>query len=356
MICQNVSKCYSVDLKRVLNMIKKTLKWALLLGLVLAAGWAGSMHFSAQSALDHDYSYTASVDALPLYHPGIEDGLVRIAANGMEFRARIAGFDDPSRPTAILLHGWPVTSAMYLDLIGPLQEAGYRVLVPDQRGYSPGARPTGAENYVVPNLTADVLALADAVGAEQFHLVGHDWGAVVGWSVVLTHPERVISWSGLSIAHPAAFSDALENDPDQKARSSYFMLFATPWLAETLFSADDFARMKWMHSSMSQTQAEEYHALLSEPGALTATFNWYRAMMTGASAPPTTNLQVDVPTVFVWGNEDVAVGRYGVEQQAQYMDGPYKEIELDAGHWLFRDQPRQTVAAVLMHIQKFSEK
>ncbi len=336
-------------------MLIKTLKWTLLTGLLLVLCGGLYLHFSARAALDWDYTYTARAAALPEFKPGMADGLVRIAANGMEFRARVAGFDGkPDKPAVILLHGFPTTSAMYLDLIGPLANAGYRVLAPDQRGYSPAARPERAENYTVDKLTADVLALADATGLEKFHLVGHDWGAAVGWSVVLNHSDRVISWSALSIAHPAAFGAALENDPDQRARSSYFLLFVTPWLPESLFSYNSFALMSGMFETMSATQSLEYLALLREPGALTAAFNWYRAAMTGSTTSQELAQTTETPTVFVWGNEDGAVGRYSVEQQAQYMRGPYQEFELDADHWLLRAQPRQTVAAVIQHIQIYS--
>jgi pimeloyl-ACP methyl ester carboxylesterase len=336
-------------------MIFRVVKWSLLVAVILVGGVASYMHFSAQAALDTDFTYTAAVSKLPLLSDSSGDGLVRIQANNMEFRARVAGFDgNPDKPTAILLHGFPVTSAMYEDLIPVLANRGYRVLAPDQRGYSPGARPEGAGNYTVDQLTADIIALADAAGIDTFHLVGHDWGAVIGWSVVLTHPQRVISWSGLSIAHPAAFSAALENDPDQKARSRYFFLFATPWLAETMFAMNDFAAVQGMHSTMTPEQAAEYNDMLREPGALTAALNWYRAVMAEDMSPPSGPMSVETPTVFIWGNNDEAVGRYSVEQQAQYMKGPYKELELDAGHWLFRDQPEKTLAAITDHIDTYS--
>ncbi len=339
-------------------MIRTALRWLAILLVVPLAIWGVASHFSAQAALDRDFEYSAAAAKLPAFSPDTGEGLVQIEANGMSFRARVAGFDgQPDKPAVMLLHGFPVTSAMYADLIPRLAAAGYRVLAPDQRGYSPGARPVGASEYSMDKLTADAMALAEAVGFEKFHLVGHDWGAVVGWSVVMNHPEQVISWSPLSIAHPSAFGDAIANDPEQRSRSRYMILFATPWLAETVFSKQDFRLMRAMYASMSSTQLNEYLAMLREPGALTASFNWYRAAaFTEVDSSDSTENAINTPTVFVWGNQDLAVARYGVDAQAKFMKGPYDIVELEAGHWLLRDDPRQTIAAITQHINTYTER
>jgi len=240
---------------------------------------------------------------------------------------------------------------MYAELMPQLAAAGYRVIAPDQRGYSPGARPESPEAYRVNLLARDMFDFATAVGAERFHLVGHDWGAVVGWQMVLTEPERVASWSALSIPHPAAFGEALREDPEQQRSSSYFLLFATPWLAESLFAMSDMAALRGMLAPMSDSQMSEYLAMLREPGALTAAFNWYRATMKVTAAQTDNGVEVHTPTLFVWGANDPAVARYGVNAQRQYMRGPFNEVEVDAGHWLLRDQAEATATAVLNHIE-----
>ncbi|NND66735.1 MAG: alpha/beta fold hydrolase, partial [Halioglobus sp.] len=259
----------------------KIIKIVLLVLLALLALAAIALHFSARAALDKDYSYTTAANQLPWFAPDADDGVVRLRHGEFVFRTRIAGFTrNPAGPLVLLLHGFPTTSAMYADLIPQLAAAGYRVLAPDQRGYSPGARPAGPDSYRVDLLAKDMFDFATTVGAERFHLVGHDWGAVVGWQMVLTDPGRVVSWSALSIPHPAAFSEALREDPQQRRSSSYFLLFATPWLAESLFAMSDMAALRGMLAPMSDTQMTEYLAMLREPGALTAAFNWYRATMT----------------------------------------------------------------------------
>jgi pimeloyl-ACP methyl ester carboxylesterase len=337
-------------------MALKIFNRVILVLLVLITGSVAYFHFAARSSLDLDYKHTSATAELPLFSATSTNGLVRIPANGFEFRARIAGFGpgkkNARKPVVVLLHGFPVTSAMWRPLIRPLRKAGYRVLALDQRGYSPGARPDEIDEYNTVLLSRDVRAVATAMGIRKFHLVGHDWGAIVGWTTVLRQPQRVLSWTALSVAHPAAFSAALENDPDQKQRSAYFGLFVIPWLPETLFSLNNFERLRniaW--AGASREQREEYLAVFSEQGALTAALNWYRVMLFGRDMVQPQSLQVTTPTLFIWGNRDIAVGRFAIEEQVQYMDGPFEEIELDAGHWLLRDQRETVVAEILRHLE-----
>ncbi|MFT6092915.1 MAG: pimeloyl-ACP methyl ester carboxylesterase [Pseudohongiellaceae bacterium] len=317
----------------------------LILLVVLIAG------IGSYLSLDANFSHSKQTANLPLFSQAstfTDEEVLRIQANGFEFRARVAG-NVSDRPTVILLHGFPVTSAMWKPLISALASSGYRVVAFDQRGYSPGARPFDVALYSLPNLVSDVLAVADAVGSKTFHLVGHDWGSAVGWATMLEHPDRVLSWTGLSIAHPQAFSDALLNDPDQQARSSYFTLFRTPIVPEVLLTFNALALLRQAYEGMSNENVAEYLAVLSEPQALSSALNWYRQMgnltETISAAPETS-----VPTLFVWGSNDSAVGRAAVLDQRQYMKGPYKVIETDGEHWLMSSHADQIIAQVLEHI------
>ena len=301
-------------------------------------------------SLDRDFKHTKNTATLPLFSSEISTGMVRINANGFEFRARIAG-NVQGVETVILLHGFPVTSAMWEPIITPLANAGYRVIAFDQRGYSPGARPKDPAAYAIPNLVSDVIAIAEAVNAEKFHLIGHDWGAVVGWNTVMDHPDRVMSWTGLSIAHPAAFADALQNDPDQQARSGYFTLFTMPLVPEALFTFNDLMVLTGAYSGMRESQIEEYRAVFSEPGALTAALNWYRQMGASFVSSPEVNLEISTPTLFIWGNNDPSAGRVAVDGQEKYLKGYYRRIELDAQHWLVTSHSDEIVQAVLEHLR-----
>ena len=313
-----------------------------LLILILAVG--------SYASLDRSGAYTRRAAGLPTVSeettPG--DGLVRIPAGDYIFRARVRNLDGGGDPV-IMLHGWPQSSVAWEPLLDAAAAEGYRAVAFDLRGYSPEARPSGAEKYTIDKLVDDVCRVADALGFERFHLVGHDWGAATGWALVMTRPERVLSWSALSIPHSYSFLRAISKDRDQQRRSAYILLLRSPWLPEALLSWGRHRLMRrWMYRWMPDTHAAEYLALLAEPGALTAVLNFYRAMGKGESMD--SRPEIDLPVLFVWGNRDPAAGRYGAEHQSRYMRGPYRFVELDAGHWLLERRTPEVLEAVLGHL------
>ena len=255
----------------------------------------------------------------------------------------------------MLLHGFPETSAMYAPLIRAAADAGFRVIAFDQRGYSPGARPTDIASYEVPRLVADAWAVADAVGFDRFHLVAHDWGSAVGWAITLEDPQRIRSWTSLSIPHIAAFAAGLANDDDQRRRSRYMGFFRMPWLPEMVFMFNDQALPQRGYEPMTDAQRAEYHAAFAEPGAITAALNWYRAGNIDAVEAPDFSPEIEVPFLFIWGNKDPAVSRNSVDGQRPFIKGPFTEIELDAGHWLIEEQTDKVVPAVLDHLKTNDE-
>ena len=276
-----------------------------------------------------------------------------IDANGMVFRARFAGAEAPSSEPVILLHGFPETSIMWVGLMERLGEEGYRCFAPDQRGYSPGARRGTVEEYEYRKLVSDVMAQADALGCARFHLIGHDWGSAVGWALLHQHPDRVRSWTAMSVPHMDAFASAIADDPDQRERSRYMGFFMLPEKPEQSLTADDFAALRSLWSSIPAEQVEEYVSVFSQPGALTAALNWYRANTVllekrreGPKFGP-----VQHPTLLLWGNQDIAVGRVAIERTVQYMKGPYRLVELNAGHWLVQEEPERVHDEILRHLR-----
>jgi pimeloyl-ACP methyl ester carboxylesterase len=337
-------------------MIKKILK---ILATSVVTILLGTMFIGAISStlsLDRDFNHTRNTEALPLYSNSSTlneaTQTVRVEANGYEFRTRIANgrSSNLEQETIILLHGFPTTSAMWEPIISPLASAGYRVVAFDQRGYSPGARPIDSSAYQMTELVDDVFALADAIDAEQFHLIGHDWGSAVGWASVMEKPERILTWTAISIAHPSAFGEALETDPDQQARSSYFYFFAMPWVPETLFTFNNLSFLMATFADMRPSQQEEYCAVFSEPGAMTASLNWYRQMLTSQDNGSEVNPYIEVPTFFVWGNDDPSAGRTAVEGQAKYLIGSYTRLELTGGHWLITSHSNVILQPLLEHL------
>jgi pimeloyl-ACP methyl ester carboxylesterase len=326
----------------------RLLRALIILLVVIAVILIGVLAGGSLLSLDWNHRHRAEVATLPLLDANTHQGIVRIAANGYEFRARVAGLDNTG-PGVVLLHGFPETSLMWQPLIELLADQGYRVIAFDQRGYSPGARPDDVSAYAVPQLVGDVFAVAEAAGMRQFHLVGHDWGAAVGWAAVMSRPESLLSWTSLSIPHVSAFADALANDADQRKRSQYMLFFRTPLLPEAVFTFNHLAMMNdALYRDMTDAQRAEYRAVFSEPGALTAALNWYRAAdgFNVAAAP-----KVTLPVLFIWGNHDPAVGRYAVESQRNFIAGSFEYHELNAGHWLMEEATDKVDSTVLLFLR-----
>ena len=207
-------------------------------------------------------------------------------------------------------------------------------------------------SYAIDQLVGDVFAVAKAAGMNDFHLVGHDWGAGVGWAAVIARPEHLLSWTSLSIPHISAFAGALANDPDQRRKSRYMLLFRTPLLPEALLTFNHLELMnKGMYRAMSDVQRAEYDAVFAEPGALTAALNWYRAPAAfSVQAAP----KVKLPILFIWGNQDPAVSRAAVDAQSQYIEGEFEHHELNAGHWLM-EEATDTVNTLILQFLRATD-
>lgn len=267
----------------------------------------------------------------------------RVPVGDLEFDVDIGGPSDGV--PVVLLHGFPETKAAWRPLTTNLTGAGLRVIAPNQRGYSPGARPSSADDYDIEHLVSDVVGLLDALDVSDVHLVGHDWGAVVAWFVAVEHPDRVRTLTAASIPHPGAFNWALRHDEDQQRRSAYFRLFRKEGAAERVLLAGNSRRLRAMFGDgIDSALVDEHVRLLSEPGALTAALSWYRTM----SAEFASLAPVGVPTTYVWGSDDMAVGRAAAERCGQYVSGPYRFIELaGANHWIPEEATIELADAIL---------
>jgi pimeloyl-ACP methyl ester carboxylesterase len=258
--------------------------------------------------------------------------LTTLSLGELTFQARVAG-PDTGEPV-ILLHGFPQTSRAWRAQIADLAQAGYRVLAPDQRGYSAGARPSEVSAYKMMALFQDILAMADALDFERFHLVGHDWGGSVGWVIAAFAPQRLLSFTAISSPHLDAFAK-LRMDPSscQAAASSYMAEFIASD-AETVLLADDAAGLRRIYEALSASDRETYVGLFSDPELLTAGLNWYRANL-GPDAVRTALGAVRVPTLQIWSDADIAICRDTAELTQEYMAGPYRfEVIEGAAHWL----------------------
>ena len=303
------------------------------------------------SSLDWAKHHTTRVAALPLFNKQADTGMYRLRVNQYEYLIRVAGMQNKGS-NLILLHGFPESSIMWEALARQAARDGYRVLAFDQRGYSPGARPTAVAQYHIDTLAADVAQIADAVGFTTFHLVGHDWGAAVGWKAVMNFPERILTWTALSIPHFGAFLNGVMHDPEQKKRSSYFGFFQRPLLPEFLFTYNGQKGMKKLLATLPESHRNEYLSILAEPGALTAELNWYRAMdVDKLMSGKTLNQPITRPTLFIWGRNDFAIAPSVVANQRPFIRGPYKEIRLNADHALIQHEEKAVIEAVLKHLK-----
>jgi pimeloyl-ACP methyl ester carboxylesterase len=268
--------------------------------------------------------------------------------DGLTFDVRDAG--PPDGDPVVLLHGFPQDSSAW-DAVAPgLHQHGLRTLAPDQRGYSPMARPQGRAQYRLRETTADVLALLDAAGLERAHVVGHDWGGVVGWALGAWHPDRVRTLTALSVPHPAAMAKAMVTS-DQALRSYYMALFQLPVLPERLLRAGDGAALRGMlrRGGLPHDAVERYVARMREPGALSAALGWYRALPWSGRDPVG---KVRVPTLHVWSTGDAFLGRAATEATAPFVDAPYRlEVLDDVTHWIPELAPDRVAELVTAHVR-----
>jgi pimeloyl-ACP methyl ester carboxylesterase len=239
----------------------------------------------------------------------------------------------PGGEPVVLLHGFPQDRTAFDRLAPVLHGAQLRTLAPDQRGYSPGARPTGRGQYRVRETVEDVLALLDAAELDGAHVVGHDWGGATAWALAAWHPDRVRTLTALSTPHPAAMQQALLHS-DQALRSYYVGVFQLPFLPETALLAGHGALLRRMLSSggLPVEAVDRYVARMREPGALSAALNWYRAVPWSTRDKVGT---VSVPTLHVWSTGDAFLGRAAIEATRRFVRGPYRLEVLDGvPHWI----------------------
>ena len=268
--------------------------------------------------------------------------------DGLVFDVRDGGPADGA--PVVLLHGFPQDATAFSAVADQLHLAGLRTLAPDQRGYSPGARPSGRGAYRLRELTADVLALLDAAGLGSAHVVGHDWGGIVAWALAAWHPERVRTLSALSVPHPAAMTRAFVTS-DQALRSWYMGLFQLPVLPERLLLAGDGTGLRRMLQAggVPPELSAHYVRRMQEPGALTAALAWYRALPLDAGDPVGT---VRVPTLHLWSTRDVALGRAATEQTRRFVDAPYRlEVLEGVPHFIPELAPGRVAELVAEHVR-----
>ncbi|MFK7797872.1 MAG: alpha/beta fold hydrolase [Aureispira sp.] len=279
---------------------------------------------------------------------------IKINVNNLTFDCRTTG--NKENKLVLLLHGFPETSYMWRNLMSDLSAEGFYCVAPDLRGYSKGACPKGKKQYSLDKLTKDVIDIANALGKSTFHLVGHDWGSAIGWQVVHDYSDRILSWSGLSVPHLQAFGKAIVDNEEQQKMSQYIKMFQFPFLPERNIRKNNFKLFKTLWSSSEADELETYLKVFENPQQLTASLNYYRSnyKLLKKAAKSQILGNINVPTLFIWGKNDPAIGAYSVQESHQYIKGDYEYLELDAGHWLLQTQYNSIKEHLLKHISKYS--
>jgi len=252
----------------------------------------------------------------------------------------------------VLLHGFPQRANAWGGVASRLHDAGLRTFAPDQRGYSPGARPWGRFAYRVSEIVADTVALIDEIGT-PVHLAAHDWGAIIGWATAARHPERVASLTAVSVGHPRAFFRALVTS-DQFRRSYYMALFQLPILPErTLSRPDSWGERTLRDIGMSDEGVRQFRREIVADGALRGGLNWYRSL---PLMSPRDLAKVSVPTTLVWSDDDAALGRRMAELTARHVTGPYELVEVSGSHWLLEEHPDVLADAIIKRVRSVATK
>ncbi|HZT65046.1 MAG TPA: alpha/beta fold hydrolase [Acidimicrobiales bacterium] len=273
-------------------------------------------------------------------------GEIEIDAGGMTFSALEAGRQGDD--LVLVLHGFPQTAEAWRPQLEGLAGDGYHVVAPNQRGYSPGARPTGLHNYRLDCLVDDVLQIADRLDARRFHLVGHDWGGVVAWATAARQPQRLRSLTVVSTPHPRAYASALLRSP-QLLRSGYMGFFALPFVPEALLGAGGGAPLRRLltRSGLPADWAARYVDEIVERGALHSALNWYRALPLAGTPVG----KVDVPTLYVWSDGDVALGEAAARATASQVRGQYRfEVLEGVSHWIPETRPDELRRLIGEHL------
>jgi pimeloyl-ACP methyl ester carboxylesterase len=270
--------------------------------------------------------------------------LLRYRHDGLTFDVTDQGPLDGD--PVVLLHGFPERATSWRKVTPLLHERGLRTYAPDQRGYSRGARPTRRRDYAMDRLVGDVVALVETIG-RPVHLVGHDWGAAVGWVTAARHPDLVRTWTAVSVPHPKAFQRAMLTSR-QGLKSWYMGALNLPLLPERMARKGAFD-VPLRKGGMSADDVRRFHEEVVDDGALPGALMYYRAIPFSASAlrDPT----VRVPTTYVWSDGDVAVTDVGGRHTPDYVEAPYEAVTLKGvSHWIPTAAPELLAEHILERI------
>jgi pimeloyl-ACP methyl ester carboxylesterase len=268
----------------------------------------------------------------------------RYSVNGTEMYVVIAG----SGLDVLLLHGFPDSHKLWRYQIPALVAGGFRVIAPDLRGYGFTDIPKGGvAAYRMDQLVADVVSLLDVLGVAKVRLVGHDWGAGIGWQAAIAHPDRIDRYVAISVGHPTSFK---RGGFKQKLNSWYMLMFQLRGFAEWLISVNDF-KLFGRLSGFPQ-EVPNWRADLGRPGRLTAALNYYRANIALILSSDSGNVTVAVPVMGIWSARDTALTERQMVNSAQFCKVGWRYERIDGvGHWLPLEAPERLNPLLLDYLR-----
>jgi pimeloyl-ACP methyl ester carboxylesterase len=275
----------------------------------------------------------------------------QIKTNGVELHVVEAGRSD-GKPV-ILLHGFPEFWMAWINQIDALVDAGYRVLIPDQRGYHTSDKPRGIKSYATDTLVEDIRGLIEAAAGQPVYLLAHDWGGVVAWRLANQYPELIKRQIILNAPHFKVMRHHLRTNARQFLRSWYIYFFQLPWIPEFFLERKIYRALEQAlcsrsrPGSFSPQEIECYREAWKQKGALTAMLNWYRAALRVKSIPRET-YRIKVPTLLVWGVKDHALGSEMAQPSIELCDDGEVVLVEEAGHWILHEEP-QRVNELIRH-------
>ena len=270
-----------------------------------------------------------------------------ISTNSIRLHTALAGPKDGE--PVFLLHGFPDAWFGWEGQIRPLAEAGFRVIVPDQRGYNLSDKPEGVNNYQMCTLVDDILGLADSLGYQRFHLAGHDFGAMVSWNLAMRHPDRLKHLVIANVPHPGVMREFLRAHPKQMLKSWYAFFFQLPGIAEWAVKANNWQFLiSAMPDDLTREGQDRYRQAWEQPNAITSMINWYRATLRQmrSSIKPS---KIQVPTLILWGKQDPHLSYEMAPLSLEYCEGGQLVTYKDATHWVMQDEPEQVSQDLIEH-------
>ncbi len=259
----------------------------------------------------------------------------KIEVNGLNLHV----VDEGSGPAVLLLHGFPDSSSLWRHLIPVLLEEGFRVIAPDMRGFGESDKPEEIEAYQFSELASDMVAVLQTLEIARAHVIGHDWGAVLGWVLAASCPGQVERFAALTVGHPNCFFD--HQNLEQQRRSWYCHLFNWQGLAEEMLTRDDWSWLR--HFTDNHPEFETWRRDLSRPGALTAALSIYRANVSPEQyVNPQLLPDIQAPTLGIWSDGDAYLTELQMTSSKQHVKGPWRYERFEgASHWFPLDQPER---------------